>query len=381
MEVDSNKNEIWPIHKIVSHSSGLVCLISGNRLLPYSLVTNEIFKLTCNCNIDFIRMGCFDSTGQWFLSAEEKNLKLWDTRNWTLVSTREIIKKVTSIGFGLGDNSVLWSDKFGCINKVPIEKFQSNDPKDESNQQLVLGHCSIITHMSLCNYKNSHLIVSTDRDEKIRVSRYPDGFDTISYCLGHRSFVSSIVLIEHTPDEVYAISGGGDGMLITWSLISGKQLNTYTFNSQTQDTYITDIVYSKKYSLIAVLYEGIKLVQIFSVIIPSGILNLLSTPELPSIPLSLTALNGEYLYISTLEHGIKTIPLSSQGPFDIQDTPILNEKLKLSDISVNPLEDKRKTEILPKLSLSGFRKNQSKDTKTSNTESKGKNPKKKHKKK
>ncbi len=49
-------------------------------------------------------------------------------------------------------------------------------------------------------------ILSSDRDEKIRVSCYPQVYSIQSYCLGHTSFVTSILIPQNKPNIL--ISGG-----------------------------------------------------------------------------------------------------------------------------------------------------------------------------
>lgn len=49
--------------------------------------------------------------------------------------------------------------------------------------ELVLGHASMITSMQLSS--DEKYIITSDRDEHIRVSHYPDGFNIETFCLGH----------------------------------------------------------------------------------------------------------------------------------------------------------------------------------------------------
>jgi len=245
------------------------------------------------------------------------------------------------------DNCILWSDKFGCVYKVSLDKFSSSDPKDESNQVLVLGHCSIITQTLLCNYQKSHIIVTSDRDEKIKVSYYPHSYDIISYCMGHRSFISCLTLIEsERDDELFAISGGGDGILITWELIRGKQLDSFSFDLGGV-IYIASLAFYKPLSLAIVTCEGQKVLYFFNITIPEGKITHIKSLPLPSVPLSIYLIQN-YLWISTLENGLFKILLQSQR-LDLEEVSVLNQKLRLSDASL--IQEIDKEAILKKLSL------------------------------
>ncbi|CAG5116871.1 unnamed protein product [Candidula unifasciata] len=67
---------------------------------------------------------------------------------------------------------------------------------------------------------SDRLIVTSDRDEKIRISGYPDGYNIQAYCLGHTQFVISLAYDER---RKWLISASGDATLRVWTL-SGKEL-------------------------------------------------------------------------------------------------------------------------------------------------------------
>jgi tRNA (guanine-N(7)-)-methyltransferase subunit TRM82 len=52
-----------------------------------------------------------------------------------------------------------------------------------SDGTLVLGHASLLTAMALT--QDEKYIITADRDEHIRVSHYPEGYDIERFCLGH----------------------------------------------------------------------------------------------------------------------------------------------------------------------------------------------------
>ncbi|PHH60415.1 hypothetical protein CDD81_1693 [Ophiocordyceps australis] len=89
---------------------------------------------------------------------------------------------------------------------------------------LLLGHVSMLTSLALGESDGRRYILTADRDEHIRVSRFPPHAHVIdSFCLGHRQFVSDIVIPPLRRDVL--ISGGGDHHLFVWDWKAGRLLS------------------------------------------------------------------------------------------------------------------------------------------------------------
>lgn len=100
---------------------------------------------------------------------------------------------------------------------------------------LLIGHVSMLTNLLYTEYdiegKKRPFILTTDRDEHIRVSRGPPQTHVIqSYCLGHTEFVSQIHIPKSRPELL--VSGGGDGQVILWDWQSGQVLQKIDAKSQ-----------------------------------------------------------------------------------------------------------------------------------------------------
>ena len=59
--------------------------------------------------------------------------------------------------------------------------------ENPSNGTLVLGHASLLTTFLLT--PDEQYIITADRDEHIRVSWFPQGYNIERYCLGHEKYV------------------------------------------------------------------------------------------------------------------------------------------------------------------------------------------------
>ena len=93
------------------------------------------------------------------------------------------------------------------------------------DHRLILGHVSLLTDIVctsvfLSPYKSREYILTSDRDEHIRVSRgIPQAHIIEGYCLGHTEFISKLCLVPSKPQLL--ISGGGDDFLLLWDWLAG----------------------------------------------------------------------------------------------------------------------------------------------------------------
>ncbi|KAL6868441.1 hypothetical protein J3F83DRAFT_737106 [Trichoderma novae-zelandiae] len=97
----------------------------------------------------------------------------------------------------------------------------SGGPDFELN--LLLGHVSMLTALVLGEQQGRRYILTADRDEHIRVSRYiPHAHIIENFCFGHKEFISEMVIPSSKPDVL--VSGGGDEDIFVWDWVAGKQL-------------------------------------------------------------------------------------------------------------------------------------------------------------
>ncbi|KAF6815943.1 WD repeat domain-containing protein [Colletotrichum sojae] len=113
------------------------------------------------------------------------------------------------------------------------KKAKRDTPKDEPafEHTLLAGHVSMLTALTLAVKGSRRYIVTADRDEHIRLSRYmPYAHIIEGFCLGHSNFVSALAL----PTEDVLVSGGGDTELFVWDWEAGKVLSKFHLLEQIQ---------------------------------------------------------------------------------------------------------------------------------------------------
>lgn len=112
------------------------------------------------------------------------------------MGVRELAKKPTNIQFTKDSQTLLVSDKFGDIfsyplTPLPLSPSETETPKrnaltsheNPSGGTLILGHASLLTSFVLS--EDERYVISADRDEHVRVSWYPQGWNVEMFCLGH----------------------------------------------------------------------------------------------------------------------------------------------------------------------------------------------------
>ncbi|KAK5584193.1 hypothetical protein RB653_005801 [Dictyostelium firmibasis] len=229
---------------IITHSSdnNFIAFSLNNKLNVFDNKLNKLVELESSSqHTGIIRSIEFSKNNQSLItSSSDKFLKIWDVAtNFKNIKSINTNKKIICSILNKDDSGILVSDKCGDVfkfslvddskNKIEVsgDKSAKNDEK-ESDKNLVFGHYSSIVDIkfSACfNY-----LLSADRDEKIRVSHYPNCFDIESFCLGHTKYVTEILLVPGRDDLL--ISGSGDGTIKLWNWKQGKCLQTVDFNGK-----------------------------------------------------------------------------------------------------------------------------------------------------
>ncbi|NWX00422.1 WDR4 methyltransferase, partial [Caloenas nicobarica] len=201
-------------------------------------------------------------SGDYFaLTDDSKRLILFRTTpSWECVSIRSVNRRCTSLIITAADDKILVADKSGDLYSYSITEPQADG-------KLELGHLSLLLDVALS--PDDRYILTADRDEKIRVSLAKAPYCIVSYCLGHKEFVSKILVIPNYPDLL--LSASGDSTLRLWEYKSGEEVHCCHLSSicgpettNTDQKYpVSRITYCCQGGYVAVLCDSIPTVYIF----------------------------------------------------------------------------------------------------------------------
>ncbi|RLN93522.1 hypothetical protein BBJ28_00019035 [Nothophytophthora sp. Chile5] len=138
-----------------------------------------------------------------------------------LRSSRAVPRSATCMAVGHLDLAtgerkyvVIVGQKTGEAVAVPF-------PDVSRDLKTLLGHTtSMVTHIAVNH--DSSLLLTADRDEKVRVSRFPNAAIIESYCLGHAASLTKLACSVVTPGLV--VSTSMDNTLKLWEMASGTLL-------------------------------------------------------------------------------------------------------------------------------------------------------------
>ncbi|WVW85279.1 hypothetical protein I302_107317 [Kwoniella bestiolae CBS 10118] len=225
---------------VLASASSTIAAAAGATLIVHNTETSKtISSPACDNRAHqngFIRHIAVSEDSKIIASVgDDKNLKVWDVAEdeLRLRSTRGLIKKASCVTFS-PEGGIIVSDKVGDVYLYPLDPVPSDpstskppmhamvsDPTKNPDCDYLLGHVSILT--SHITTPDSKYIISADRDEHIRVSRYPKSYVMEKALFGHDSFVSSLRIPSTHPNVL--ISGGGDPSLRIWDWTTGQSLS------------------------------------------------------------------------------------------------------------------------------------------------------------
>lgn len=138
----------------------------------------------------------------------------------------------------------------------------------EHKSKLLLGHtASMLTGVAVVPGANR--ILTADRDEKVRVSRFPQSYLIEGYLLGHTQYITSIdtLVLEEKNGLQLVATCGGDSTIRLWNLDTLEQLSEIECPKDEKDSPMIPIKIAlhPKGTMAAVIYDQSDRFDIYSI--------------------------------------------------------------------------------------------------------------------
>ncbi|CAO3629296.1 unnamed protein product [Mucor hiemalis] len=182
---------------------------------------------------------------------------------------RPAYKRINAVHFDSDATHIVAADKFGDVYRHDLK---DDTPVSEDKQAPILGHVSMVTDMLMT--PDDKYVITSDRDEHIRVSRYPNGYNIECFCLGHTDVVTVISLLPW--NESVLVSSGGDGTIRLWDYLKGTQIQLLDLkehieaykppaaDANSEDAIVSSVSFDSKNQTVAVAFAKSKAVVILS---------------------------------------------------------------------------------------------------------------------
>lgn len=229
-----------------------------------------------------------------------------------LVKRQQFPKRPNAIAIGDDGDTITIADKFGDVHQMSISG-QASAIGEES--QPILGHVSMLTDIMMVKDSAGHrFIITSDRDEHIKISHYPQCFIVDKWLFGHKQFISSMCCPSWNSNLMF--SAGGDDSIYAWDWKKGSKLSEFNY-SELIKPYLTNahlaaerfqneeknvieyavskVVTSSTAHCLAFFVEATKCIVLLDVCPDTGSLSFKQTIEFPNNVVSLSQANDEFI--------------------------------------------------------------------------------------
>lgn len=164
-----------------------------------------------------------------------------------------------------------------------------------STQQskVLLGHtASMLTGVQVVtlNDNKEQYIFTSDRDEKIRISDFPQTNLIDGYLLGHSNYITSMDVLSNNDK---CVSCGGDGTVRLWNYATYQQVAEW----KTTEPLPTRVTMSPNGKYVVVIYDASNKLDILSTTPDGTSLQLQQSIECPVQPLSVKFITNDRLLV------------------------------------------------------------------------------------
>jgi hypothetical protein len=219
----------------------------------------------------------------------------------------------------------------GDLNGDAIAYSTEKDGDEDCRKsRVLLGHtASMITSIEIVDDgRGCSKILTSDRDEKVRISSFPQTFHVEGYLLGHSSYVSDVKVMKNNTNGSRCITCSGDGKLRLFDYETCKELaSTNIPHKIGTDNKVNEvknessalpvrITINNAGTVVAVMYESFDSVELFSININSdgaATFEPIQSIECLTNPLAITFSSDDSINILTGEPKIIRMTSNEDG--------------------------------------------------------------------
>lgn len=230
--------------KLIEHLDGYYFVALGSVILKVFTSDPEasvqVIRTEKSGDSHIVTLTVSLETGHLFVGFSNKVVCSFSLASLELVGSITLRKQPTAIQYSsFSANAV---DRAADANKVHHVLLASDkagevfaiDAPLLQKQVLLSGHtASVITDLAIHKSASAHYVATADRDEKIRISHFPDMENIHTFFLGHTKVVASVSFVE-LKGRILALTTGWDHKLNLWDAHTGTLVQSLSFLSEAE---------------------------------------------------------------------------------------------------------------------------------------------------
>jgi len=235
--------------KLIEHLEGHYLVALGSVVLKVNTSDPQgevqVIRTDKSGDSHVVTLTVSRETGHLFVGYSNKVVCSFSLSNFELVGSIVLRKQPTAIQYSSFSATAV--DRTADANKVHHVLLASDkagevfaiDAPLLQKQVLLSGHtASVITDLAIHRSATAHYVATADRDEKVRISHFPDMENIHTFFLGHTKVVASVCFLE-LDGKVLALSTGWDHKLNLWDAHTGALVQSLSFLTEAEKTEAT----------------------------------------------------------------------------------------------------------------------------------------------